>query len=45
MRLQVGILASDVGDAGTRLLGVEVVMSHDHGAGVAPLKVLKEPSQ
>ena len=45
LRLQVGILTNDVLDAGAVLPGVQVVVSHDQGAGVAPMKVLKEPSQ
>ena len=35
LRLEVGILAGYVGDAGTGLLGVQVVMAYDDGAGGA----------
>ena len=43
-RLQVGILAGDVVDAGTGLLRVQVVMTYDEGAGITPVKVFKQPS-
>jgi len=36
LRLQVGVFAGNVQDAWTILIGVEVVMSHDQGAGVRP---------
>ena len=34
----------DIGDAGARLLGVEVVMTHDQGLGVTPVQFLEQPS-
>ena len=43
-RLQVGIFAGDVVDAGTGLVGVQVVMTYDQGAGITPVKVFKQPS-
>jgi hypothetical protein len=33
---------SDVLDAGTRLLGVQVVMPYNHGAGVTPVKFFEQ---
>ena len=43
-RLYVGILTGDILDAGTRLQGVQVVMSYDHGTGVTPVEVFEESS-
>ena len=34
----------DIGDAGARLLGVEVVMTHDQGFGVSPVQCLEQSS-
>jgi hypothetical protein len=35
---------SDIFDAGTILLGVQVVMTYDHGAGVTPVKLFEQSS-
>ena len=40
-RLQVGILMSDVGDARAILPGIEVMMTHDHSAGIALVEFLE----
>ena len=40
--VQVGVLTGDVGDAGAGLLRVQVVVTYDQGAGVAPVKVLEQ---
>ena len=44
-RLQVGILAGDVVDAGARLVGVQVVVAYDHGTGVAPVKIFEQRAE
>ena len=43
-RLNVGILMGDVLDAGTILLGIQVMMTQDHGFGIASVQFLKQPS-
>jgi hypothetical protein len=43
-RLQVGIFAGDVVDAGARLEGVQVVVTYDHGTGIAPVKFFEQSS-
>jgi hypothetical protein len=43
-RLQIRILAGDVLDAGTRLVGVQVVVAYDHGAGVTPVEIFEQLS-
>ena len=45
LRLQVGILAGDILDAGTRLVGVQVVVAQNHGAGVALVELFKKSAQ
>ena len=42
--VQIGIFMGDVLDAGTILLGIQVVMTQDHGFGIAPVQFLKQPS-
>ena len=42
LRLQVGILAGDVVDAGARLLRIEVVMAYDQGAGITPVQIFEQ---
>ena len=42
--LQVGILMGDIFDAGTILLGIEVVVPYNHGAGVTPVKLFEQSS-
>ena len=34
----------DVWDAGAILLGIQVVMTQDHGAGITPVEFLKQSS-
>jgi len=41
-RLQVDILAGDILDAGTCLVGVQVMVAQDHGAGVALVELFKK---
>jgi hypothetical protein len=43
-RLQVGILAGDVVDAGTGLLRVQVVMTYDEGPGIASVQLSEQPA-
>ena len=44
-RLQVGVFAGDVVDAGARLVGVQVVVAYDQGAGVAPVKIFEQRAE
>ena len=41
-RLQVGILMSDIWDAGTILQGVQVVVPYNHGAGITRVQVFEQ---
>ena len=41
-RLQVGILMSDIWDAGTILQGVQVVVPYNHGAGVTRVQFFEQ---
>ena len=41
-RLQVGIFAGDVVDAGTDLLRVQVVMTYDEGPGIASVQLSEQ---
>ena len=40
--VQIGVLTGDVGDAGTGLLRIQVVMTYDQGAGEAPVQVFEQ---
>ena len=45
LRLQVGILAGDILDAGTCLVGVQVMVAQNHGAGLALVELFKKSAQ
>ena len=35
----------DIGDAGAGLVGVQVVVAYNHGAGVAPVKIFEQRAE
>ena len=44
-RFYVGVFAGDVLDAGAGFVGVQIVVAYNHGAGVAPVQNLEQPSE